>query len=542
MDGISPILTSDGKLKFLSELICKIFFFVFLGSIPFSKAVNSLSEVVFSAAYLIGLLVPGVLLHRISIIKKNRAIWFLPLIFIIYLIGTIFTNDLSEALKELNRKHVLFTIPIIIGTINWTLKDRNYAFSSFLLGTFIALVVSFYMMVIGLDHPSATMKVKHENKGTFKLDFDHHFTPTVILKNLPAGSKIEASIWANSEYKDGLLVIAAGDQISRVYYDSLAINTWQNLKYGGELDTSVKELRIYGHLLNKSNVAYFSKPTVLLNGVDVSSSEEGKFGFPSPLIQRPRYGLILAVAFFIIIYLLIELGPKANKYKYLAIPAAIVLFALTIADARAGQIGLLIMLVAFAWMLSRRQSKNSFALKLVLVLFFTGVVLIYLLVPSIKESLLLGFREITEVAKGQALQYSSMGKRIIYYQYYFQIAKENLFFGLGTGSLKGVDQGIFEQHGIRWDKPHNQFLEWVIQFGILGLLLIMLCWYLFLKNLGTRAKEFLIPFTGLMFFSMFFDDTLGTQAGISIFIGIYVLFIQDYKNRNSSLPHNTNHL
>jgi O-antigen ligase len=237
--------------------------------------------------------------------------------------------------------------------------------------------------------------------------------------------------------------------------------------------------------------------------------------------------------FFLIIFLLVEYGGKGNKYKLLIIPAAIVLFALTIADARAGQIGVLIMLISFAWMLSRRQSKNSFALKLVVLLFITGIVLIYLLVPSIKDSVILGFNEITNVAKGQELQYSSMGKRVIYYQYYFQIAKDNLLFGLGTGSLQGVNQDIFVQHGIRWDKPHNQFLEWAIQFGIIGLTLILLCWILFVRSFSKKAKEFIIPFTGLMFFSMFFDDTLGTQAGMAIFIGVYMIFLPSNQNNTA---------
>ncbi len=525
MEGLSQKVTSGNKLKFLSELLCKIFFFIFLASISFSKPVNSLAEVAFSAAYLIGLFAPRVFKERIAALKQNSGIWFLPLIFIIYLIGTCFSTDFSEALKELNRKHVLFTMPIILGTLTWTKKDRNYALGSFLVGAFVALFVSFYMMFIGLDHPSATYKVKHQNKGTFRLDYDHHFTPTVILKNISAGSTIEANIWVLCAENDGLLVLSGDDNIERRYYDSTKLNTWQNLKFISKTDSSIKELRIYGHLLNKSKVAYFSKPQVFLNGKDVSNSQEGKFGFPSPLIQRPRYGLILATSFFIIIFLLVEYGGKENRYKLLIIPAAIVLFALTIADARAGQIGLLIMLISFAWLLSKRQSKNSFALRLVALLFITGVALIYFLVPAIKDSVLLGFNEITNVAKGQELQYSSMGKRVIYYQYYFQIAKENLFFGLGTGSLKGVNQDIFTQHGIRWDKPHNQFLEWVIQFGVIGLSLILLCWTFFVRSFSKKAKEFIIPFTGLMFFSMFFDDTLGTQAGMAIFIGIYSIYL-----------------
>jgi len=124
----------------------------------------------------------------------------------------------------------------------------------------------------------------------------------------------------------------------------------------------------------------------------------------------------------------------------------------------------------------------------------------------------------------------SITQRIIYLKTAFQIIKENFWLGTGTGDLQfEFDRHYEKTNSILSEKwrlrAHNQFVTFFIAFGFFGFLWIMfsLVYPVFYEK---KNKDFLF----LMFFviallSMLNEDTLETHAGVTFFSFFYALLL-----------------
>jgi O-antigen ligase len=123
--------------------------------------------------------------------------------------------------------------------------------------------------------------------------------------------------------------------------------------------------------------------------------------------------------------------------------------------------------------------------------------------------------------------YSSIGQRIAFYQEYLPLVRNNLWIGVGTGDLIQAGTPLFEDqpYNIPFHKPHNQLLETAVKFGLLGLVFFLSMWYLSLRNCYPGFRKLAYLFNLLLFISMMADSTLGTQAGITFFMGFNALFL-----------------
>lgn len=117
---------------------------------------------------------------------------------------------------------------------------------------------------------------------------------------------------------------------------------------------------------------------------------------------------------------------------------------------------------------------------------------------------------------------SSMMQRIEYWKASVHIIKKNLFTGVGTGDLNEAFNQAYIDLGSRLDdsfrkRSHNQFLAIFIAFGIFGFL-----WFLFtLVYPGIKVGKFTdylyVVFFIIIILSMLTEDTLETQAGATFF-------------------------
>jgi O-antigen ligase len=123
--------------------------------------------------------------------------------------------------------------------------------------------------------------------------------------------------------------------------------------------------------------------------------------------------------------------------------------------------------------------------------------------------------------------YSSIGMRVAYYEEYWPLFLENRWIGVGTGDLIYEGRPLFEDQRFKipFQKPHNQFLETAIKFGVLGLVLFLLIWVFAIKSFNPSFRKLGYLFSILLFVSMWSDSTLGTQGGISFFMVFTTLFL-----------------
>ena len=131
--------------------------------------------------------------------------------------------------------------------------------------------------------------------------------------------------------------------------------------------------------------------------------------------------------------------------------------------------------------------------------------------------------EFDNYKRGRDYNGHSVVMRWVYWKTAFKIFKENKVLGVGTGDIQDAfNQQYEKENSILTEKyrlrAHNQFVTVFVTFGLFGgfLFMVFLCypfWSLNLKNHFLYLAFFLV-----MFVSMFTEDTLDTQVGITLFV------------------------
>lgn len=132
----------------------------------------------------------------------------------------------------------------------------------------------------------------------------------------------------------------------------------------------------------------------------------------------------------------------------------------------------------------------------------------------------------------------SVTQRIEYYKIAFGIIGENFWFGTGTGGYAQAYKEKYDQNPFFKDqkyrqRSHNMFLSYWIDFGIIGLLYI--CFALFSPIfLEQKTKSYLVlVFMLIVFLSFLNEDSLNNHDAISFFAFLYPLFL--YSNYEKPL-------
>lgn len=129
-------------------------------------------------------------------------------------------------------------------------------------------------------------------------------------------------------------------------------------------------------------------------------------------------------------------------------------------------------------------------------------------------------------------------QRIEYWKTSTLIIQQNPVFGVGTGDMNIAFEKQYEQMNsplqpeFRW-RSHNQFLSITVGFGLIGI-----AWFLFsllFPPLKTRrfTDYFYLSFFVIMMVSMISEDTIETQAGVTLFAFFTSLFLFGKKDKHA---------
>ena len=137
-------------------------------------------------------------------------------------------------------------------------------------------------------------------------------------------------------------------------------------------------------------------------------------------------------------------------------------------------------------------------------------------------------------------------QRLAYIRTGWQIARDHLWWGVGTGDVPDVYREYYKKTpsriAERWQlRAHNQYLTYWITYGIFGFLWFLAAFFLPLF-LEKKQKHFLpLIFLIIAALSMLYEDTLETQAGVYFVVFFYSLFIfgmEYYENKTLSTEKN----
>jgi hypothetical protein len=120
----------------------------------------------------------------------------------------------------------------------------------------------------------------------------------------------------------------------------------------------------------------------------------------------------------------------------------------------------------------------------------------------------------------------SLGMRTIYWKTGINLIKENFLFGVGTGNIPNTIKEYYEKRQNQLEpefrkRSHNQYITTFLNSGIFGFLFFLL--FLLLPIAVIKPpSSYLMASWLILVFSMFSEDTLETQAGVGIFIWIII--------------------
>jgi hypothetical protein len=258
----------------------------------------------------------------------------------------------------------------------------------------------------------------------------------------------------------------------------------------------------------------------------------GTLHIPSPFHQRPRASLFLCFSLFILAEYLVAHYKSLNAESRSAMGFVVLLnlTALILMQGRIGQLGLVVLTPLFLLMYVFREGPGlkKLALAVLLIVGLGGA--LYTSFDGVRRPFNEAAIEVQESRSGypnSEPNYSSMGRRMAFYEVYWPLFIQNLGFGVGTGDLSFEGKPLFAQqpHGITYDRPHNQFLEIGILLGLFGVLVFALAWWGSIRAFDPAFRQLGYLFVVLLFMSMWSDSTLATQGGVSFFMMFMALFV-----------------
>lgn len=150
----------------------------------------------------------------------------------------------------------------------------------------------------------------------------------------------------------------------------------------------------------------------------------------------------------------------------------------------------------------------------------------YALYPRIYQVLW----EIDVYGKNQNPAGNSITQRIIFLKTAGKIIKSNIWTGVGTGDVQDEFNRQYNEDNSqlpdnRRHRAHNQWVTFLLTFGVFGFLIILIAFFYPLFKLKAFRSYLFAVFFIIAFLSMFNEDTLETQTGISFFSYFYSLFL-----------------
>jgi hypothetical protein len=141
---------------------------------------------------------------------------------------------------------------------------------------------------------------------------------------------------------------------------------------------------------------------------------------------------------------------------------------------------------------------------------------------------------------------STLMQRLEFWKASIGIIRQNWITGVGTGDMNLVFQAQYEKmHSKlspdqRW-RSHNQFLSVFIGFGVLGLIWFIVA--IFYPPFMVRRQDdfFMVVFLIIATLSMFTEDTIESQTGVTFFALFYSLFLFVRKEKDSLFSKTISH-
>lgn len=248
-----------------------------------------------------------------------------------------------------------------------------------------------------------------------------------------------------------------------------------------------------------------------------------------------RYTLMVAFAFFCCWFLLEKKYFLFNaNEQWLQIFLLVFLFvALHILSVRSSllalYVGIIFLLLRFIFV-QKRFFLGTVALLMLVTVSFSA----YKFIPSLKNKIAYMKYDYNSFKSGEVRNLSD-GARLLSMQGGLEVAKQNLWMGVGAGDLKAEMNKFYSEHYPQLEArdhklPHNQLIWTLATTGLIGLALFLFAFaFPLLANFG--YKNWLLVVLHLILFSSFFTEaTLEEQIGTGFYLIFLLVLTNQFRN------------
>lgn len=512
----------------LAKIFDKNWFFValicFVAVLPFSQALVS----ILSGALLFAALVEDNWENKLKRVRERRILFLLPAIFIIYLLSSIITWKASDSFYDLKKNLFFLVVPLafIFGK-NITDLQKRMLFYLFALAVFISTVVALLNWWLISDVQSFEVHrislISHI-RFSFQLILVFWFLILLVFynrQNLKHSLKLMLTVLAIYFFSflifqqslTGLIAFGA----SLFFYLIYSFFKFQT-KYKTLFIVIISILLVAPVFYVFSVIHSFykiEKVDKVLIDKTTARGNPYEHNFNDPMVENGKY-----VNLYICHNEMRTEWNKISEIKYDSIcsngfPLYTTLIRyLTSKGLRKDADGVLAL---------NRQDVENVENGIANVIFQSKK---YTLFPRIYQTVW----EYYVYSKTGNANHQSFSQRIEFSKAAINIIKNNFWLGVGTGNWKEEFRKTYIETNSKLDEnlyasSHNQYLNYMVKFGIVGFILIM--GFLILPVIKTRRYRdslFLI-FLVYLSFANFSDSNFESHMGSSFFVVFYCIFL-----------------
>lgn len=508
------------------QLIYFLSLSLFALSLPLSPFLLSVSQFILLGNWIL----EGHFRDKLQIFKTRKGLWVFLLLFLLHLLGMVYTSDLLGGLHDLKIKLPLLLLPVVIGTSRpLTEKAINRLLIVFGIATFLSTLICFYNYTKSpmSDVREISVFISHIRLSILVCISIFSFVYLILKYNHMTwiGYKIGGLIiiaWMIFflnllQSVTGMMVFVALMVLISLHLFSLTRSIL--LRSGVLIFTTLIIIFLAANLI--TSIRLFSDRLIETENLELTTANGNKYSHN--IANREIEG-----GNYVWLYVceeelekswnsVSELDYNGKDLKGQELKFTIIRF-LTSKGFRKDSAGISDLSPEEIELI-----ENGIASA-----YYTNRVFPH---PRIYQIVW----ELNSYSKGLNPSGLSVAQRIEYWKNAIMIIKSNPIMGVGTGDVQKAFDEFYEnnQSALKPEyrlRAHNQFLTFAIALGIPTMILLLFAFF-YPAFSEKRWKLFLPQFILITaFISMLNEDTLETQAGVSFFAFFYTLFIFGMEN------------
>lgn len=296
-------------------------------------------------------------------------------------------------------------------------------------------------------------------------------------------------------------------------------------------------------IVKKEHIRYYLKMFIL--GISISELVSYLIWFemippfmyatvenPTPFMKHLSCNIYLAITIYCLLFFVLFDRALEQKEKFFMIFFMVTMsINMFITGGRAGQIAFLILLFFLIATLIKHHLKKAFLILLLTIASFT---IAYQTSPLFQDRI---NKAMYEVENFKNDHNTSVGTRIALALNSIELIKQNIFFGVGTGDLLLEYNKVNERSHYKTPvmHPHNMYLLMSIQFGLLGLFVLLSLFGTKIKiafELQDEFRNFRFAFIVLFLVVMLSNSYLYTHHTMVLYMFFSAIFFRKNQSEN----------